>query len=224
MFIGHFAIGLGAKKFAPEVSLGTFFIAVQFLDLLWPTLLLLNVEHVAIHPKLESSKIVEFTDYPISHSLLLAVVWSLLFSGVYWLFKRDFKVAIILAFCVLSHWLLDLTVHFPDLPLYPGKSPLLGLGLWKSTVGTIIIEGTIFIIGIILYLKATTTKNKTGIIVFYILIALLIFTHVSSLFAPAPASTNQLAWAAQFQWVFILLAYWADRNRSATTDGTKHTR
>ncbi len=168
MFIGHFAVGLGAKKFAPQVSLGTLFIAAQFLDLLWPALLLLNIEHVAIHPELENAKSLAFTDYPISHSLLLTIVWSLLFGGLYLLLKKDLKVSIILAICVFSHWLLDLIVHFPDLPLYPGKSPLVGFGLWNSTVGTLIIESAIFIIGIILYLKATVAKNKAGKIIFWL--------------------------------------------------------
>ncbi len=215
MFLGHFAVGLGAKKFAPAISLGTFFIAIQFLDLLWPTLLLLKIEHVVIRPELEGSKTLAFTDYPISHSLLLTIVWSLLVGGLYWLLKKDLKASIILAICVLSHWLLDFIVHFPDLPLYPGKSPLVGLGLWSSTVGTLVIEGAIFIIGIALYLNATVAKNNAGRIVFWVLIALLISTHLSSLFAPAPPSVTALAWSAQLQWVFVLLAYWADRNRIA---------
>jgi hypothetical protein len=73
MFLGHFGIGFGAKKFAPKISLGTLFIAAQFADLLWPTLLLLNIEYVTIHPELENARSLAFTDYPISHSLLLII-------------------------------------------------------------------------------------------------------------------------------------------------------
>jgi hypothetical protein len=40
MFVGHFALGFGAKKVAPMVSLGTLFLAAQFADVLWPTLLM----------------------------------------------------------------------------------------------------------------------------------------------------------------------------------------
>jgi len=36
MFIGHYAVGFGAKRFAPRVSLGTLLLAAQFIDLLWP--------------------------------------------------------------------------------------------------------------------------------------------------------------------------------------------
>jgi len=85
MFIGHFGLGLAAKKIAPTVSLGTLLMAVQFVDLVWPTLLLLDIEHVVIHPELGSTRMLEFSDYPFTHSLLLAMGWSVLFGGIYWL-------------------------------------------------------------------------------------------------------------------------------------------
>jgi hypothetical protein len=214
MFIGHFGVGLGAKKYAPKISLGTLFIAAQWLDLLWPTLLLLHVERVEIHPELEGNRAMAFIYYPLSHSLLMVIAWSFLFGVIYWLVKKDFRSSIVIAICVLSHWILDLVVHFRDLPLYPGQSPMVGLGLWGSIIGTTIAEGIIFITGIIIYLRTTTAKNKTGKIVFWVLIALLVITHFSSTFSPPPASVNALAWFAQLQWLFVLLAYWADANRT----------
>lgn len=215
MFIGHFGVGLGVKKATPRISLGTLFIAVQFLDLLWPTLLLLNIEHVEIHPELDNAHVLSFVDYPISHSLVFALIWSVLFGVLYFILKKDQRGALILGLCVFSHWALDLVVHFHDLPLYPGKSPMLGFGLWGSTMGTLIVEGAIFVTGLVIYLKSTRAKNKTGDIVFWILIALLLITHIWSLFGAAPATVNALAWSAEFQWLFVLLAYWADRNRIA---------
>ena len=74
MFIGHFGVGFGAKKAATGLSLGLLFIAAQFLDLLWPTLLLLNAEHVVIAPGNTKSTPLDFTDYPISHSLLMVLI------------------------------------------------------------------------------------------------------------------------------------------------------
>ena len=214
MFIGHFGVGFGAKKATPRVSLGTLFIAVQFLDLLWPTLLLLNIEKVEIHPELADAKVLAFSYYPYSHSLLFAGIWSVLFGFIYFLLKKDRKSAVVLAICVLSHWILDLIVHFPDLPLFPGRSPLLGFGLWNSTIGTVVVEAAIFIYGLVIYLKATVAKNRTGNIVLWILIGLLVIIHVFSLFGPPPDNVKALAWSAQFQWLFVLLAYWADGNRT----------
>ena len=83
MFIGHFGVGLAAKKLAPRTSLGTLFFAAQFLDLLWPILLLLGLEHVRIAPGITRMSPFDFYDYPISHSLVTATFWSLMVGVAY---------------------------------------------------------------------------------------------------------------------------------------------
>jgi hypothetical protein len=103
MFIGHFGAGLGAKKAAPEISLGTFFLASQFLGLLWPTFLLFGWEHVKIQPGITKMAPLNFTDYPRSISLMMACIWGMMFGFVYFLIKRRLTGAIILALCVISH-------------------------------------------------------------------------------------------------------------------------
>ena len=131
MFLGHFAVGLAGKRLAPTVSLGTWFLSVQLVDLLWPFFLLLGVEHVRIAPGITDFTPLDFYDYPITHSLVGGVVWALmmaLFSrGVY----RDGRAALLLGGGVLSHWVLDVVAHRPDLPVLP-SGPFLGLGLWNS--------------------------------------------------------------------------------------------
>src|SRR5579859_2467277 len=119
MFIGHFGLGFGMKKATPTLSLGLIFIAVQFVDLLWPVLLLLDIEHVAITP--QGVTPLDFIDYPVTHSLLMVI---------FWVIKKNKRNAIILGLLVVSHWFIDLIVHLPDLPLYPGNSPKVGFGLW----------------------------------------------------------------------------------------------
>ena len=81
MFIGHFGVGFAAKKAAPRVSLGTLCLSAQFVDLLRPTLLILGVEHVAISPGITRSVPLDFTDYPVSHSLVMARVWGASAAG-----------------------------------------------------------------------------------------------------------------------------------------------
>ncbi|MBS0028288.1 hypothetical protein ACTJJ0_05500 [Chitinophaga sp. 22321] len=212
MFIGHFGLGMGLKKTAPALSLGTLFIAVQLLDLIWPTLLLLHVETVVIHPELGGNRILEFKSYPYTHSLLGALCWSLLFGGVYFLLKKQARNALILAAAVFSHWALDFIVHFKDLPILPGQAMYVGLGLWGAPWVENIIEAILFILGILLYLRSIQFKNVLGKILFAILIALFILVQLSNLWGPAPTSVSALAWMAQFQWLFVLLAYWVDHN------------
>ena len=120
MFLGHFGVGFGAKAAAPKASLGTLFLAAQFVDLLWPTLLLVGLEKVVIAPGITRVTPLDFTDYPITHSLIAAIVWAALFAGAYFLMRKYPKGAWICGAAVLSHWVLDLLTHRPDLPLVPG--------------------------------------------------------------------------------------------------------
>lgn len=216
MFIGHFGIGLGAKKAAPQVSLGVLFLAAQLLDLLWPTFLLLDWEHVRIEPGITKMTPLDFSDYPISHSLLLAALWGGLFGLIYFLVKRETRGAVILGLCVVSHWALDLLVHRPDLPLYPGNNaPLVGLGLWNAPVLQILVEAAIFITGLVLYLRATQAKDRVGRYGFWGLIAFLVLVHLSNIVGPPPPDVKTIAWMAQSQWLLVLWAFWIDRHRTA---------
>ncbi|AHM60569.1 hypothetical protein D770_11560 [Flammeovirgaceae bacterium 311] len=219
MFIGHFAVGFGAKKAQPAISLGTYFLAAQWLDLLWPTLLLLELEQVVINPGITVVNPLEFTHYPISHSLLMVLVWSGLFALGYWLLKKNRAGAMVLGLCVLSHWVLDLIMHRPDLPLYPGDSPLLGLGLWNSLPGTILVEGLVFAAGLALYLRATTAVNKKGIYGLWSLVVFLVVIQTGNLFGPPPPDVAGIAWAGHLQWLFVLWGYWVDKNRMPATEG-----
>ena len=64
MFIGHFALALGAKKLAPKVSLGVLFLACQLADMLWPNMVLLGLEQVAIVPGITVLTPLDFLHYP----------------------------------------------------------------------------------------------------------------------------------------------------------------
>lgn len=129
MFIGHFGAAFGAKTLAPEVSLGTLFLAAQFPDLLWSTLLLLGIESVRISPSETFVTPLIFEHYPISHSLLAVTGWALAAALAYLALRRGRRGAVLLGLLVISHWLIDAIVHRPDLPLFPGNSTLVGVGM-----------------------------------------------------------------------------------------------
>ncbi|MBT4609083.1 MAG: hypothetical protein HOC05_03510, partial [Gemmatimonadetes bacterium] len=108
MFVGHFAIAFGAKKYASHVSLGMLFLACQLADLVWPNLVLLGIESFEIEPGITVLTPLDFTYYPYSHSLLGLVGWSLLLAGLYSLLRRTGKrAAIVIAVVAVSHWFLD---------------------------------------------------------------------------------------------------------------------
>ena len=214
MFIGHFGVGLGAKKIISKPSLGTLFLASQFIDLLWPLFLLLGIEQVKIDPGNTAVTPLNFIYYPFSHSFIGVLIWAILFAGVYYLIKKNLKVAVWLGILVTSHWILDLLTHRPDLPLLFNNETMVGFGLWNSMLATILVEGSIFAGGIYLYLKMTKSNNRTGNIAFWSLIGFLIIVYLSNLFGPPPPSEEPIGFVGLSQWLLIAWAYWIDKNRS----------
>jgi membrane-bound metal-dependent hydrolase YbcI (DUF457 family) len=217
MFIGHFAVSLAAKKAAPKVSLATLFLATQFVDFLWPFLLLMNVERVAIVPGHTESNALEFLYYPYTHSLLMGIVWGVVVGVIYWLIKKDNRGAMVIGLCILSHWFLDLIVHTVDLPLAFGDYKM-GFGLWNNVMMTLIIETLLFITGVYIYATFTRPKNKVGKWAFWGFIVFLFLFNVSNTFGPAPSSIMMLASLLIILMVVIIaLAYWVDKNREVVT-------
>ncbi len=214
MFLGHFGIGFGAKAAAPKTSLGTLFFAAQFVDLLWPTLLLLGLEHVEIAPGITRVTPLDFVHYPISHSLITALMWGILFGVIYGLARWNLRGAAICSMAVVSHWILDFITHRPDLPLFPGGVGRVGLGLWDSLWATILVEGSIFIIGICFYMRTTQTRDRVGSIGLWALVVFLTLIHIGNLFGDPPPSVDMIAYAGHAQWLLVLWGYWINRHRN----------
>lgn len=212
MFIGHFALAFAAKRVAPRMSLGTAFLAAQFLDLLWPTLLLLGIERVRIAPGATAATPLVFEHYPVSHSLLAVALWSLLLAAAHGLATRRTRDALLVGALVATHWLLDALVHVPDLPLAPG-GPWVGLGLWNSVLATVAIEVPLFLGGVWLYLRATRATTRAGRIGLVALVVLLLAIYAGNLFGPPPQRVVDIAWLGQAQWLLVLWAWWVDRRR-----------
>ncbi len=216
MFIGHYAVGFAAKKAAPSVSLGTTFMAAQTLDLLWPVLLLFGIEHVRIDPGNTRLTPLNFYDYPVSHSLTGALIWSALFAAIHLGLYRDRRAALVLGICVLSHWFLDVVVHRPDLPLTFSGSTYAGLGLWNQPAVSIVIEFALFCGGLWLYLQQTAPKDRAGKYILASLVVFLLVIWAGNMLGPPPPNEMALAIVGNSQWLIILWCWWADRHRTAT--------
>lgn len=213
MFIGHFGAGFGAKAVAPSVSLGSLFLAAQFLDLLWPTLLLLGVEHVRVVPGATAVTPLVFDHYPVSHSLVAVVGWAGLVGGIHYLLKRQRIAALVLGVLVISHWALDAVVHQPDLPLFPGSANVVGLNVWSSLPATVLIEGGLFALGVWLYSRASSSSDGAGRWGFVLLVVFLISIYAGNLFGAPPPTSEAIAWLGQLQWLLVLWGYWLDKHR-----------
>ena len=215
MFIGHYALGLAAKRAAPRTSLGTLFIAPTLADLLWPVFLLLGWEHSRVVPGPNPLLTLWLDDIPYSHSLLTLIVWGALCGYLYWQRRGDKRAAVVIGLLVVSHWVLDFVTHRPDMPIYPGSTTV-GLGLWNSPTATAIVEALMLIVGLVIYTRVTRARDAIGRRGFWALIALLTVSYVISFNAPTPPSQTALAVSAIiFGWVFVLLAWWVDRHREA---------
>jgi len=217
VFIGHFGVALAAKRISPRTSLGTLVMAAQFVDLLWPLLLLLGVERVIVSPDATAVTPLIFISYPISHSLLADIGWACLFAGIYRLVKRDTRGAVCLWFVLISHWALDAWTHQPDLPLYPGSSTEVGLGLWNSRFWTIVIESFIFFFGAKIYTRVAPPRDRVGSAAFRLFIGVLFFFYLFSIFGPDPPNEKAVAWGSLSLWLFVAWAYWLDRHRGKSS-------
>lgn len=217
MFIGHYAAAFAAKRTAPTVSLGTLFLAAQLVDLLWPLFLLLGFEHVRIDPGNTAVTPLDFYDYPITHSLLGSIVWSFLLALVYYGIRREARSAAIVGLLVFSHWILDFLTHRPDLPLGFGNV-FLGLSLWDSVTGTLLLELSLFTVCTTLYFQTTTTRGRLGTYNLWGMIVFLLAIYAGDIFGPPPPNELAIAIAGNALWLFVLWGYWIDRDRDPLTN------
>jgi hypothetical protein len=215
MFLGHFGVALAAKRVAPRTSLATLIAASSFIDLVWPILLLAGVERVRIDPGGAPFLRFEFESYPISHSALVVLGWAVAFGAAY-LWRTGYRTgALVTGALVASHWLLDFSTHVPDLALWPG-GPKAGLGLWRSTSATLVVELAIFFGGLAIYLSATRARSAAGRWGFAGFIAMLLVTYAGSVFGGAPPSVTAVGVAGIIgSALTIAWAAWADRGRTS---------
>jgi len=216
MFIGHFALGFGAKRFAPTVSLGTAFLAVQLADLIWPNLVLLGIERLRVDPGNTAFTPISFDHYPYSHSLVAVVLWGVLYGALYKLGRRAaMAAAAVVGALVFSHWVLDFVSHRPDLPLTIGGEARVGLGLWNSVPGTVMVEVGLLAAGLALYLQQTRARDRIGSVGLWALVSFLLVVNVVNMVGPPPPSAVAIAWTAQAMWLLVAWGYWVDAHRDA---------
>jgi hypothetical protein len=215
MLVGHFAIGLGAKPIAPRVSVGTLMLAAVVADLLFWIFVLLGIEHVRVQPGITVTNALDLYDIPLSHSLLMDSGWAVLLGSFYFLRHRNLRGAWVLGAVVLSHWVLDFVSHRPDMPLAPGLHIYLGLGLYNSRVGIFLVEGVLWVVGVVIYAQATKPKNHAGRFGFWLVVALLTLLWISTLNGRPPSNLRAAGISSLIFFLCVVAwAYWIDRVHS----------
>ena len=137
----------------------------------------------------------------------------MVFVSIYYLRKKSMRGAWILGLCVLSHWVLDFITHRPDMPISPGSNIHVGLGLWFSIIGTVLVEGAMFLIGTIIYARTTVAVDRTGKYAFWGLIGFFILTWIGNMVGPPTTSVNALSIVGLSSWLVVAWGYWIDRHR-----------
>ena len=218
MFVGHYGPSFAAKAAAPAAPLWLFVVAAQFLDYLWAAFVLAGVEHVRVAEGFTAMSALDLYHMPWTHSLVMALVWSLVFAALARILGvRGLVAGALLAATVFSHWLLDLLVHVPDLPLWPGDgAPKVGLGAWRDPALTLALEAAALFGGFLLYMRATRPKGGFGAIGPYIPLALMIAAFAYNHFAPPPPSGAAAATSALAAYTVFAALTWAccDRVRA----------
>ncbi|HSM17057.1 MAG TPA: hypothetical protein VK845_08710 [Gemmatimonadales bacterium] len=219
MFIGHYGVALALKRAEPKVSLGTLFFVTQFVDVLWGVFLLLGWERARIEPGITEATPINFLSYPLSHSLLSAIVWAAVAAAVYYSWPtrdtaRHGRATVVVAIAAASHWFLDVIVHRPDLPLAGPQSTKVGLGLWDSLPGTIAVELLLVAAGLALYLTISVKRHRPRRGRVAVLMVVLLGLAAASYFGPVPENMTMVAVGALVMYLGLTaLAAWADRRR-----------
>jgi hypothetical protein len=208
LFVGHYSVSFAGSAAERRLPLWLLFVAVQFLDVLWAIFVLLGIEKVRIVPGITASSPLDLYYMPYTHSLLGSIGWSVLAFLSCQLFPslRGKRAGLIVAAAVFSHWVLDLIVHRPDLPLFDSQFKM-GFGLWNYRVPAFILEIGLLTGGAALYLNGRARKGR---IIGFVSVLVLIQVVGTFFFRP-PASDRAEAFTALFfYFLFAAVAWWVE--------------
>jgi hypothetical protein len=219
MFIGHYAPAFVATS-AKSPRLGALFVAAQLVDIAFFSFLILGVEHMRLTPLATTMNAMDLYDMPWTHSLVGAIGWGVAFAIVVKLLRGSWTAGAIGGAVVVSHWLIDLLVHRPDLTL-AGSPPKLGLGLWNHPAIEIPLELAFAFGGLAFFVSRTRAIGPAGrwspwalALGMAVLQAINWAAKQPTAVAPAPAATG---WLGLFAYgVLVALAWWVARTRTLT--------
>jgi len=207
MFVGHYSVAFAAKSEKNKIPLWVLFVAVQFLDYIWATLVLLGIEKLRVIKGFTAGSMLDSYFHPYSHSLIAAIAWSCIAGLAYKIFcsrhsslYREYAPFIVGA-AVFSHWILDLIAHPRDLAIYDNTWKV-GFGLWNYRDPEFALEIGLLGVGIMLYLtrNAMPAIRKGAVIVFGVA---LVIIQIGDTYVPRNPLTDKAT--AMGVWLFYTL-------------------
>ena len=211
MFIGHFAPALLARGITEDApKLGVLFIAAQLVDWVFFTFAIFGIEQLRIVPGITAMNPYDLVFMPYSHSLLATAGWALVFGVVVGVVLRNMVAAAWGAIVVLSHWLLDLLVHRPDLTIAGGEDKY-GLGLWNAPNIEMPLEIGLVLLAYWFYISRT----KGPVIPPLILLGAMLLFQAINWFGPQPETAGVGMYLSVFLSYGILtaMAFWVQSTR-----------
>ncbi len=207
MFVGHYSVAFAAKSERNKIPLWVLFIAVQFLDYIWATLVLLGIEKLRVIKGFTAGSMLDSYFHPYSHGLIAAIAWSAIAAVVYKAICSRHgchyrkSAALIVGLAVFSHWVLDLIAHPRDLPIYDNTWKV-GFGMWNYRDPEFALEIALVAGGIIIYLARNVIPpiRRMAIIAFGIA---LVIVQIGDTYVPRTALTDNAT--AMGVWIFYTL-------------------
>jgi hypothetical protein len=190
MFVGHYGPAFAGKGAVAAVPLWVLFLAVQFMDVIWAILVLAGIEKLRVVPGFLPANNLDLFYMPYSHGLPGALLLSLVFGLAVALFFRHHRrtVFLVCTAAVFSHWLLDLVVHIPDLPLYANRFKV-GFGLWHYLWPSVTLEIALMAAGAAYYARAVPAARRGGGVALWAFVLFLAAVELLLSLAPAAGGT-----------------------------------
>jgi hypothetical protein len=214
VFVGHYSAAFAAAALPKAPRLGMLFVAAQLVDIGFFSFLPLGIEHMRLAPGTSAMNPMDLYDMPLTHSLMGALVWGLGFAILLRVTIGNWVAGLIGGAVVVSHWLIDLLVHIPDLTI-TGQPPKLGLGLWNFPAIEMPLEIGLLLGSALLYARATKPTGTAWALP--VLLVVLLALQAFNWFGPVPATVDAGVWAMGLlaYAIAVALAWWVARNRIA---------
>ena len=233
MFVGHYSVAFAVRTEQNKIPLWVLFVAVQFLDYIWATLVLLGIEKLRVIKGFTAGSMLDSYFHPYSHSLIAAVLWSCVAALCYKLlchwrgYGYTKSAALVVGAAVFSHWILDLIAHPRDLPIYDNTAKV-GFGLWNYRDPEFALEIALLALGIALYLarNAIPAFRKAAVVAFGIT---LVVVQIGDTYVPrTPLSDKATATGVwTFYTLFVLIAWLVEKIRArpqTSASGSRYSR